>query len=129
MLRRSGRNGVPQLLIGDQLVIGFDRPRIEALLNQARAAEPPAPSLGVRVADAAQHAPNGGDGAYVGHVRAGSLADKAGVQSGDVIISLDGQAIHTADDLIAAGQRLARGRPIPVTVIRDSQYRQLTLVT
>ena len=33
MMNRSGQMGVPQILIGDDLVIGFDKPRIDILLG------------------------------------------------------------------------------------------------
>jgi glutaredoxin 3 len=33
MVRRSGQQGVPQILIGNQVVIGFDRPKIDRLLG------------------------------------------------------------------------------------------------
>lgn len=131
MLRRSGHNGVPQLVIGDQLVLGFDRPRIEALLQRspAQAAPHASVSLGVRVADAAAHAPHGGDGAYVGHVKPGSLAERAGLEPGDVIIGIDGQPIRTADELIRAAKALAVGQSVPLTVVRDGQYREITVRT
>jgi glutaredoxin-like YruB-family protein len=33
MVRRSGQQGVPQILIGNKVVIGFDRPKIDKLLG------------------------------------------------------------------------------------------------
>ena len=33
MVRRSGQQGVPQIQIGNQVVIGFDRPKIDRLLG------------------------------------------------------------------------------------------------
>ncbi len=33
MLDKSGQMGVPQILIGDELVVGFDQGRIEELLK------------------------------------------------------------------------------------------------
>lgn len=33
MMNRSGQMGVPQILIGDELIIGFDKPRIDTLLG------------------------------------------------------------------------------------------------
>lgn len=33
MLKRSGQQGVPQILIGNQIVVGFDRPKIDRLLG------------------------------------------------------------------------------------------------
>ena len=80
-----------------------------------------------RVADAAAHAPQGGEGAYVGHVRPGSTAERAGVQAGDVIIAIDGQSIRSADELIRAGKQLSHDQSIPLTIVRDGQYREVML--
>ncbi|MBG7610559.1 MAG: NrdH-redoxin [Anaerolineae bacterium] len=33
MLRRSGKQGVPQILVGNKIVVGFDRPKIDTLLG------------------------------------------------------------------------------------------------
>jgi len=33
MVRRSGQQGVPQILIGNKIVVGFDRPKIDRLLG------------------------------------------------------------------------------------------------
>jgi len=33
MVRRSGQQGVPQILIGNKIVVGFDRPKIDKLLH------------------------------------------------------------------------------------------------
>ncbi|MBC8508183.1 MAG: NrdH-redoxin [Anaerolineales bacterium] len=33
MVRRSGQQGVPQILIGNKVVVGFDRPKIDKLLG------------------------------------------------------------------------------------------------
>ena len=35
MVERSGQMGVPVIFIGDEMVIGFDKPRIDALLGIA----------------------------------------------------------------------------------------------
>jgi glutaredoxin-like YruB-family protein len=33
MVRRSGQQGVPQIQIGNQVIVGFDRPKIDRLLG------------------------------------------------------------------------------------------------
>ncbi len=33
MVRRSGQQGVPQILIGSKIIVGFDRPKIDRLLG------------------------------------------------------------------------------------------------
>ncbi len=33
MMDKSGQMGVPQIVIGDELIVGFDKPRIDQLLG------------------------------------------------------------------------------------------------
>lgn len=130
MLNRSGHQGVPQILIGDDIVVGFNRPQIENLLRRyAPDAASQGVSLGVRVADATAHAPSGAPGAYVGYVKPNSLADRAGIASGDIIVALDGQAIRSANDLIVFGKRLTPGRSVSATILRDNGARTVTIKT
>lgn len=107
MVRLSGQQGVPVIAVDDQIVVGFNRPRLEALLA-ARQSAPAAtkPGLGARVADAATMALRQPDlpaaGAYVGGVRTGSPADRAGLRAGDVIVAVGGTPVHDAAGLQAA---------------------------
>jgi glutaredoxin 3 len=100
MVRLSGQQGVPVVLIDGQVVVGFNRPLIDQLLAQ-RATRPP--RLGVAIADANRIAAKKGlqlpEGAYVGRVDSGSAAALAGLHPGDVIVQLAGQAIRTDQDV------------------------------
>ena len=62
-------------------------------------------------------------GAYVIATTEGAPAADAGLQSGDVIVNVDGSAVTSADDLgqILAG--LQPGTTVPVVVNRDGQER------
>lgn len=33
MIEKSGQMGVPVIVVGDQLIVGFNKPRLEELLN------------------------------------------------------------------------------------------------
>ena len=33
MVQRSGQQGVPQIMVGNKIVVGFDRPKIDSLLG------------------------------------------------------------------------------------------------
>jgi len=96
MVRLSGQQGVPVIAIDGQVVVGFDQPRLMQLLQQAK------PKLGASVADAASQAAKRpgipSSGAYVGRVRPGTPAEKAGLRQGDVITGLGGQPVIVADE-------------------------------
>lgn len=60
-------------------------------------------------------------GAQVDSVVAGSGADGAGIESGDLVLSVDGVAIGTDGDLGAAVRASDPGDTVPVEVRRDGQ--------
>jgi serine protease Do len=60
------------------------------------------------------------NGAYVTSVNSGSCADKAGIQTGDVIVNLAGFEIQSVSDLTTVLQRLSAGQMVSVTVYRSS---------
>jgi len=62
-------------------------------------------------------------GAYVVSASAGGPADKAGIQSGDVITSVDGKTVNTADDLGAILNDLQPGQTVTVTVDREGNQQ------
>ena len=107
MVRLSGQQGVPVIAVDDQIVVGFNRPRLEALLAARQTAPAAAkPGLGARVADAATMALRQpglpAAGAYVGGVRPDSPAERAGLRTGDVIVAVGGTPVHDAAGLQAA---------------------------
>src|SRR5919197_382043 len=94
-LQQLGQRGVPVILGNGHMVVGFDRAQLERVLAQA-STKPSAerPRLGASIADAARHAPPGSPpGAYVGCVRPGPPAARAGLQPGDIIVALAGQPV------------------------------------
>ena len=115
MIQRTGQRGVPVTTIDDQVVVGFDRARLEHLLasqrNDHRA------SLGVQVADASKLAQRLGSipvfGALVGAVKPGSPGERVGLRQGDVITETNLRPIRNVEDLervlagLSSGSRLA----------------------
>ncbi len=66
-------------------------------------------------------------GALVPQVVAGSAADKAGVLPGDVIVSIDGKAIHKAHDLPLLVARHTPGDRVKIGVIRNGKHKTITV--
>jgi S1-C subfamily serine protease len=122
MVRRSGQMGVPVITVGDEVIVGFDRRRLEQAL--VRAGTAPAsgegPKLGLRVRDV-------GGAVEVGGARPGTLGGRAGVQAGDVVESLNGQPIRSVADLERAAGSLVSGHNAEIVVRRGG--RSLRLVT
>lgn len=63
----------------------------------------------------------------VGQVAPGSVADAAGIKSGDQVLAVGGQPIQTWGALVEA-IRGAPGRPLVLTVLRQGESRAVTLV-
>ena len=121
MVGRSGQMGVPVIIVDDEVIVGFDRARLEQALSKAGTAKPPA--FGLRVADASKFskklaAPM--TGAYVGGVHPSSPAERAGLQEGDVITEFNGQPVRTADELVAVLATISYGSRVTLTFSRGT---------
>jgi S1-C subfamily serine protease len=140
MVRVSGQQGVPVIVVDGQVVVGFDRPRLEQLLASASAgrAGPSRPagggiSFGASIADAASFLHKQGRipifGAYVGRVSPGSPAARAGLQAGDIITELNIRPVARAEDVAAALAGLRSGDRVVVVYTRgERSYRAETAV-
>ena len=64
----------------------------------------------------------------VATVETGSAADRAGLKAGDVVLSLDGQKITGADDLIRALTGDKIGRSVALDVLRGIERLTISLV-
>jgi serine protease Do len=64
-------------------------------------------------------------GAVVSEVVPGGPADKAGIKPEDVVVSLDGQHIRDADQLISLLARDEPGQRVTLGIIRDGHSRNL----
>ena len=139
MIRRSGQQGVPVTVIGDNVVVGFDRPRLERIVASMAASVGQAKSaprasngrkpLGAKVADAGRYALPGGTavaGAYVGGIHAGTPAEAAGLKIGDVIVSVGDAPVRSVDDLTTALSKLGPGA-VSLGVVRGANRRSVTV--
>ena len=69
-----------------------------------------------------------GGGALVGDVTPGSPAAKAGIQRGDVILDLNGKPVSGKDQLSVDISETAPGTPVHLTIFRNGQTRDVTVV-
>ncbi len=115
--QRTGRMAVPVIIVDDQTIIGFDRARLEQVLGQAQAARP---TFGAAVADASSKV-TGQSGAYVGKVRPGSAAERAGLAAWDIITEMNHQPISSAGDLESALSKLGRGSRFSIVYLRGGK--------
>jgi serine protease Do/serine protease DegQ len=67
-------------------------------------------------------------GALVSQVVEGSAADKAGIKTGDVITTVNGQTVKSNTDLRIAISQLRVGQNVEVGIIREGKPRKVTAV-
>ena len=116
--------GVPVITAGDEVIVGFDRPRLEGLASRLAPPSSPDPGgrprIGLRVTDAA-------GGAEVSAVHPGSPAERACVRVGDVVVEMSGQQVRSAADLESVLASLTAGATITVQVRRGSKQARLRM--
>ena len=130
MLRLTGQMGVPVIAVDDQVVIGFDRKRLEQLLNGKATKQ--RPRLGLKVADASKIAQKVGDvptlGALVGDVAPSSHGESAGIRKGDIITEVNMRPIRNAGDLENVFANLTSGSKVTIVFLRDSETLKSEIV-
>lgn len=102
IVAKTGQMGVPVTVDGSDVIVGFDRARLQQLAARRKAA-PTKSRLGL----AARDLPSGG--AEVGRVHPGTPAERAGIRSGDVVLAVNGVPIRGVDDLVESVGRLPEG--------------------
>ncbi len=66
-------------------------------------------------------------GAFIGQVVPDSAADKAGLQAGDIIVSVNGKSINTFSELRAKVATLGAGKKITLGVVRDGKTKSFNV--
>ncbi len=99
-------------------------PGIEQLRAQASGQPTASGYLGVQL----ERRHDGGSGALVADVLAGSAAAKAGIEVGDVVVAVDGEPITGQAALVATIRNLAPGEQVAVSLVRDGVAREVTAV-
>ena len=122
-VKLSGQNGVPVTVIDGQTVVGFDQPRLEWLIAQAQA-QPSAPlKFGAAIADVSKSGRKDiliNFGAYIGRIKPGSIAEKAGLAVGDIIIQLNNQGVLRAAHMEILTEKVRQGDKLNIVFVRGN---------
>ncbi|WP_250884312.1 DegQ family serine endoprotease [Glaciecola sp. XM2] len=67
-------------------------------------------------------------GAFVNEVQEGSAANKAGIQSGDIITAINGNELNSFNELRAKIASLGAGAKVTLTIIRNGERQDINVV-
>lgn len=120
MVSLSGQMGVPVIVVNGEVVVGFNRPRLEQVLADGGVEQHI--SFGLSVADASRVTQKFGAtpvfGAFVGKVAPLSLGERVGLRAGDIITELNLHTIRNADDLEKVLSSLTEGNSVVIRFLR-----------
>ena len=85
------------------------------------------PTFGMMVVSIADDLGNGEFGLQIKSVNQNSPAEKAGLQAGDYILSVDGQQVPTSSDLIRLRRTHGFGDSMHFSVWRNGQHLEVDL--
>ena len=135
MIRRSGQQGVPVIATEDEVIVGFDQVRLARLADKY--AGPKRPPLGLLAADAEDYlqrhpeaaagVPAGTKGVYVGQIRPDTVAERAGLRRGDIVVGFAGKRVRTMAMLDQLVSTLKAGDTATVRYLREGEERTGTL--
>ncbi|HEX9505737.1 MAG TPA: trypsin-like peptidase domain-containing protein [Acidimicrobiia bacterium] len=112
--------------------VGFAIPisNAKTIIDQLRQGKQPAylgvNSTNVDQAKADGHTVSASSGAYVVKVGAGTPAAKAGIQGGDVIVSIDGKTVSSAAELGGVVRQYKPGDAVDIVLERDGKQVTVT---
>jgi S1-C subfamily serine protease len=137
MVDLTGQMGVPVIVIGHEIIIGFDRQKIQELIASGAAAAPgpesaPKVRFGVKIADAQKIAPQASgvpaSGAIIGEVSPGLNGERAGLKSGDIVTQINTRNISGAADMAQALAALKPGDIVTIMFQRGGESRKSEIV-
>lgn len=123
MMNRTGQMGVPVITSGDEVITGFDRPRLERIA--ARYPSTPGSARGPKLGLLAR---NGRNGVELGGTRPASPAERSGAQAGDIVVGVNGRSVRSVSDLERLTETSAPGQPITLDVQRHGQVIRLSVI-
>lgn len=134
MIRKSGQQGVPVVAADSDVIVGFDQRRLASIVE--RYGRPKRAPLGLKAADAQSYFsshpeiaalfPEGTRGIYVGDVKPGSVAEKAGIRRGDVITSVAGKRVKNMSTLDQLIDTLESGQKVSARYVRPDESGETT---
>ena len=131
MMNLSGQGGVPVIVIDGQVVVGFDRFRIDFLLSKNGNVN--RPRLGLKVTDANKQAQKSDSihvsGAFVVSVAPASLGEKAGLMQGDIITEANSKIVDNSADLEKALANLSVGGQVTLGFMRGQESLRIDIQT
>ncbi|MFI5794822.1 trypsin-like peptidase domain-containing protein [Streptomyces sp. NPDC051677] len=124
----SGTAQAGSIGLGFAIPINQGKRVAEELINTGKATHP---VIGITLdldyaGDGARVGTGGADGGAP--VTAGGPGDRAGIRAGDVITEVDGQRVHSGEELIVKTRAHRPGDRLELTVERGGAQRTLTLV-
>jgi S1-C subfamily serine protease len=135
MIQRSGQQGVPVVASDDDVILGFDQIRLARLAE--RYGTKKRPPLGLLAADAedylARHPeqaaalPEGTKGVFVGKVRPDTVAERAGLQPGDVLVGVANKRVRSMAQLDQIVGALKAGEAVSARYLRGAEEGTTTL--
>ena len=103
------------------------RDRVAAALREAILSHQFAEGEELTLKDTAAQLGVNAYGVYVMEVVKGGPAEKAGLQAGDRIVSVDGTEIASKDDLGTLMQKHAAGDTLSITIAREGQMQTVNV--
>ncbi len=132
MMKLTGQMGVPVITVDGQVIIGFDRARLENLLTKSSGGNGKRPHFGLKIADASRITQQTRTipvfGAFVGAVAVGSPAEKAGLHAGDIVTEINLRPINNANDLEKALAGISIGGRVTIGFLRRQESRKVEIV-
>jgi glutaredoxin-like YruB-family protein len=127
MVRLSGQQGVPVTVADGEVILGFDQARLAKIA--AKYAGPKRPPLGIlaKHPELAEKVPAGTKGVYVGKIRPQTVAERAGLQPGDILTSFAGKRVRSMAQLDQMVDTLKAGDQATAKFLRNGEDHSVIL--
>lgn len=135
MVQVSGQQGVPVIATDQEVIVGFDQLRLARIADRFTGTKRPA--FGVLGANAEDYFARHPDkrpaddsdikGVFVGQVKPNSVAERAGIQTGDIIQALANKRVRNMVGMDQIMGSVKAGDLVSVRVLRENEDVNLAL--